>query len=162
MKQFASYQLAAGKGKLKAPNWLFERWSKQCFLHQLQVDSQLSITFKHKKTVVCKTKAEQREQRGEEHDHPWALSVFCEHLKLELFTEQPAMNNPFTDAHSKEDSKHPAAELNERKGASWPSEKETINIVTVLKTLLNRTTKKGILYTCKSGWRQKSQSSSPR
>ena len=38
------------------------------------------------------------------------------------------MNDPFADTHSKEDGKHPAAELNEREGASWPSEKEKISI----------------------------------
>ena len=65
------------------------------------------------------------------------MSVFCEHLKLELSTEEPAMNDPFAHAHSKKDSEHPAAELNEREGASWPSEKESMKTGTVLKTLIN-------------------------
>lgn len=52
------------------------------------------------------------------------------------------MNDPFAHAHSKKDSEHPATELYEREGASWPSGKESIRIGTVLKTLLNGTTKK--------------------
>ena len=56
------------------------------------------------------------------------------------------MNDPFADTHSKEDGKHPAAELNEREGASWPSEKKEISIVTFLKSLLNGTTKKEFIH----------------
>ena len=54
------------------------------------------------------------------------------------------MNDPIADTHSNEDGEHPAAELNEREGASWPSEKGKISIVTVHRTLLNRTTTKQV------------------
>lgn len=49
------------------------------------------------------------------------MAVLCEDFEFEFFAVEPSMNDPLADKHSKKNSEHPTAELDEGKGATGPS-----------------------------------------
>ena len=79
------------------------------------------FSFQHEEPVVSKAKYIQRQESGQEHNHPGTLAVFCEDLEFEFSAEDPLVDNELANQQANKNSKQPTAKFEKNEGTSWPS-----------------------------------------